>query len=463
MKKLSIFILSLICLSTTIAQPKDLFKEVNTAFFVTKNIEHAKIAIDKVLNDANNAKYAEAWLWKTRIESEIINNEALLIKYPTSITTCFEAFKKYEELDNSYTLISDALVGWKPLGSMYDKYYNIGRVGYQAQDWNKAFEYFDKTAYLAKIIMKKDLKKNGGSLDTLPILMSGYSAQNAQKLREALHYYSIAADAKFGGPNDVEMYKYILVGYSDLKDKNKFEKYYELAQKLYPTENFEDYKFDFINKNYTIDEKISEYQNLDLLGNMTGKSYLNYGDLFVTATKEEKEALEKTPEKLVQLHIKARDAYKKAFTKSNNVLAAYNAGILYFNDYSDLDDSYRENVRTMQEINTSKPIEKDPKKKAAVDAKIKEQLEPLKKANADIEIKILENADQAIEWLEKVYITLKDKTDLPKTEKSSFKNSVKFLGTLFEYKAGKVKGKDLKAYDAFDAKTKFYYEIFDKL
>ena len=103
------------------------------------------------------------------------------------------------------------------------------------------------------------------------------------------------------------------------------------------------------------------------------------------------------------------------------------------------------------------------RKKAAAEAKVKAQLEPLKKANVDIDVKMMASADDAITWLEKTYTILKDKSTKEKVEETSYRNSVKFLGQLYEYKREKAKSKDPKAYDAFDAKSKFYFAIFDKL
>jgi hypothetical protein len=309
--------------------------------------------------------------------------------------------------------------------------------------------------------MKKDIRKNNGALDTLPILMAGYSAQNAQKIKEALAYYSIAADAKFGGQNDVDMYRYILIGYSDLKDKNNFEKYYTLTQSMYPQLNFEEYKLDFINKNLSLDEKLQMYQTEDAKGSLSGLGYLEFGVMFSNFKKDEKVAIEKDEEKKVLLQNTAIAAFKKSYAKNNDTLAAFNIGVLYYNRQNDYEEKRMANVKTMQDINTNKTVEKDPKKKVAADAKIKAQIEPLKKANAELETKVQADADNAIEWLERAYTVWKDKTDKTRIEKQSFKNTVQFLGILFETKRDKVKGKDPKAFDTFDAKSKIYFALFD--
>jgi hypothetical protein len=461
MKKNTLLIGGLLFISSSFAQDKKFFDKMFLAYS-QKKIEQIKTEIDKVAADPANANNAEVWVWKSTIDAEMANSEELKAKCPDCLNSSFDAFKKYEKLDNSYNLVANTPFNWKTLGLMYDRLYSVGRDFYKEKNWVSSFENFEKAAYLSNIIMKKDLRKNGGTLDTLPILMSGYAAQNALKVKEALYYYSIAADFKFGGETDLDMYKYLIYNYSDLKDKANFEKYIAIAQGKYPKENFEDYRFDFMSKNLSLDEKIAFFDAEDAKGTLSAQAYMSFGDMFVNHKKEDKEMLENNAAKKELVHIKGREAFKKAYLKGNDILAGFNVGILYYNEFNETDDKRSENVRKMQEINTNKPVEKDPKKKAAADAKAKEQIEPIKKANAELEVKIQAAADYAIEWLEKVFVALKDKADKSKPEKASFKNTVKFLGALCEYKREKAKGKDPKSYDTFDAKSKQYYDIYDK-
>ncbi|CAF5132540.1 unnamed protein product, partial [Rotaria sp. Silwood1] len=111
----------------------------------------------------------------------------------------------------------------------------------------------------------------------------------------------------------------------------------------------------------------------------------------------------KNPAKKAIFDTKAREAFTKAYKLTNNPLMAFNVGLLFYNDYITADNAQRANIKTLQEINASKPVEKDPKKKAAVEAKYKEQTEPLKKANADLDVKMMDLTNSSIEWLENQY------------------------------------------------------------
>jgi hypothetical protein len=193
---------------------------------------------------------------------------------------------------------------------------------------------------------------------------------------------------------------------------------------------------------------------------LSENKYLQFGDIFVNAKNKDK-SLDSTAH--LKYTLKAAEAYKKAFAKnSQNSIAAFNAGVIYYNIYGEYDDRYAGNIRTMQGLNADRPVEKDPKKKAAADAKLKAQIDPIKQANANIEKPLFDYLDLSVQWLEKCYTILKDKANRSSTEKSIANKSVDFLANLYDYKRNKVRGKDLKAFDAFEAKYKEYDALHGK-
>ena len=461
-KNTLIAVISIFSFGISIAQNTDILKEVTKNYILGK-LEPAKVEMDKVMAIPTNATNPELLIWSIAINAEIINDTTKNKKYPNLINDWLNDFKKYESLDPTYTQMSSAMIGWKPLAIMYNKFFNHGIQFFQKEKWSEAFENFTQLAHLAKVIMKKDLKKNGGALDTIPFLYSGYSAQNARKTDDALHYYSFLIDNNYSSDKDLDIYLYMLGNYIEKKDKANFDKYLTIAKEKYPKEDFEGYQLEFIAKNMDIDEKIEYYDLEDAKGTLTGNAYSTFGDNFAAYKKTESEDNETGIAKSKLVLSKAIDAFKKAYEKSKNVLSAFNAGVLMYNTFTEFDDAYRDNVRSMQIINSSKPNEKDPKKRAAIEVKVKEQIEPLKKTNAEIETKMNSIADDSVIWLEITANTLKDQTEKSRVEATSYKNSVKYLGQLFEYKREKAKAKDPKAYDAFDAKSKLYFGVFDKL
>ena len=452
----------LLAIGAAMGQDKKAIDNIQKTY-LTGKLDAAKEAVDKLIADPANASSPEAWLWKSTIDADYTMKEESLAKCPTCASSGYDAFKKYQALEPNLSSIAEIPFKWKALINLYTYFFNEGRKFYTEKKYNEAYDEYSKSAFFGKIITEKKIGNNPGAVDTFPILMCAYTAHFAKKSKEAVDNFSMLADLNYKSEAETEIYNLLLLNCIYIKDKVRFDKYYTLAQSRFPTGSFEDYKIEYLKQNASLEEKLQTYQAEDAKGTLSSNSYLEFGVFFSNFTKDDRSYLEKNEDKKELFHNTAIDALKKSYAKSNDTLAAFNIGVLYYNGQNDLDDKRNDNVKKMQEINATKSVEKDPKKKQAAEAKIKEQLEPLKKANADLEAKIQTSCDNSIEWLEKAYNAWKAKTDKNKLEKSSFKNAVKFLGTLYEHKREKVKGKDPKAYDTFDAKSKLFYDMYDKL
>jgi hypothetical protein len=427
-------------------------------YFLLRQYEGAKTELEKAFTDPKAETNPEAWLWKTRIYSELNADSALSAKYPMAGEVALDAFKKYRSLQPDFSLMAkDA--DWRPLNHIYVASFNKGKKFFETKQWDSAFVYFDKMAYMGDIMSEKDLKKNGQKIDTLSTLYAGYAAQNSKNESAAAKYYSRVMSVKMGGADNKDLYTYVLIYYSNQKDVDNFNKALALAKEVYPQTDWDDYEIEFINKNYTTDQKIALYDKQDADGMLSAKKYSLFGDLLATAVKDDKNL---DSVKSAYCEQKSLDAYKKAFAKDNTLgIAAFNIGVTYYNQYVTFDDKKVANLRALQALNANKPVERDPKKKAAADAKFKEQTDALRNANLSLDKSILENVDLSIEWSEKAYNALKGATD--RTSKTCTKNAVRQLANLYSYKRDKAKGKDPKIYDAFDAKFKEYDTLFDKL
>ena len=107
---------------------------------VTKNyiigkIEEAKLEVDKLMRNPSSASDPEILIWNLTLDAEVINNAALSVKYPNLIIGWLDRFKNYEKIDPTLTQITSPAINWKPLGLMYDKYYNDGRIAYRDSKW----------------------------------------------------------------------------------------------------------------------------------------------------------------------------------------------------------------------------------------------------------------------------------------------------------------------------------------
>jgi hypothetical protein len=279
--------------------------------------------------------------------------------------------------------------------------------------------------------------------------------QNAQKPAEAVQQYTRLADNMVFDTAYIDMYRFTLNHFITTKNEPQFKKYLAVSKEAYPTEQWDDFAMEYLDKNLTLAEKTAFYDKESAAGTLKEFEYLQFGDWFANARTKEKD-MDSTQQAMY--NIKSGDAYQKAYSLNNkNAIAAFNAGLIYYNNFADYSDKYSDNIRTLQQLNVNKPpADKDPKKRPAQEAKFKEQTDAVKKLNTDLEKPINENLEASINWLEKSIDNLKGKTDLNRSEKMVFERSLDFLANLYEYKRDKVRGKDMKLFDAYDAKYKEY-------
>jgi hypothetical protein len=458
MKKVLLPVLLFGILQVTIAQD---VKKVETNVMLGK-WEDAKTEVDKAVLDPKNQGKPDAWYWKSRIYAEMAKDDASRAKYPTLIADAEAAFKKYEEMDPTLALVKAK--GNDGYFAMYAATLKVGTAIFNdkspTKKWEDAGKSFEKANDYVNFIIKNQWTNKSLVFDTTTVLYAGYAYQNAQMPEKASQYYAFLADNKVKGEGYDELYKYLALHYVNTKNEAQFNKYIAVAREVYPKDDsWEEFEVLYMDKNLTLDEKIAAYDKGDAAGTLSEMKYLQFGDIFIKA--KNTDGIDSAKQQFYTL--KAADAFKKAYGKNKqNAIAAFNAGVIYYNVYVDYDDKYAANIREMQRINADKPVEKDPKKKAAAEAAVKAKVDPIRAANLNIEKPLMENLDIALEWLEKSYLALKDKSNKTGVEKSVISKDVDFLANLYAYKRDKMRGKDDKAYDAYDAKYKEYDALHGK-
>ncbi len=440
---------SIVLMNVAIAQD---FKKVQTLILLGKT-EEAKTENDKLLADPKGAAKAEGWYWKMRLNASLAKNEATKAKFPNALTDAAEATKKYVSMDPSFAIVKEK--GADGFFDLYSMSFNSGLSDFNAKAWPKAAEDFESAVYYSDFIFQNKWANSKANFDTTSILYAAYSNQNAQKMDRATSYYIRLAEAKCTGENFQDIYKFLADQGIKKKDKESFYKALALGKEVYPKENWDDYEVEYIDQNFTLAEKTAFYDKGDAAGTLSEMQYLQFGDVFVNVKHKE------TDSSIFEKYtVKGVEAFKKAYAKNNqNALAAYNVAVIHYNYFNDADDKYGANIRELQQLNANKTVEKDPKKKAAADAKLKEQTDAIKKKNLEVDKIAQDNIDTAIDWLNKTYVILKDKSPRTNVEKNVLNKTVDFLANLYSYKMNKVRGKDPKSFDAFEAK----YKEFDAL
>jgi len=452
MKYLFSFMFSIILLNVVKAQD---YKKVLSNVLLNK-MEDAKREIDKIEADPKGQNKPETWYWKSKIYAAINKNETARQNYPTIFADAEKAIKKYIELDPTFALVKEK--GAEGFFDLYTYSFNVGLKDFKDKNWSGAATDFEGATYYSDYIFTNKWSNSSAPFDTTSILYAAYSNQNAKQLDNAAKYYRRLAENKCTGEGYQDIYKFLVEHYMNIKDKASFDKIMAIGRELYPKEtSWEYFETEYIDQNLTLAEKTEFYDKGDAAGTITENQYLQFGDVFVNVRHKESDT-----SKFDFYTKKGVDAFKKAYNKNpENALAAYNVAVIYYNYFNESDDRYLANVKLMQQINANRPVEKDPKKKLAVDAKIKAQVDEIKKANLLVEKETFDNVDLAIDWLTKSYVLLKDKSGRTKTEKSVINKAVDFLANLYNYKMNKVRGKDPKAYDALEVKYKEYDALHD--
>lgn len=457
MKKL--FMLSMFAATLQFVTAQD-YKKVQNALILGR-VEDAKTEIDKLAADPKAQAKAETYMLKGKIYAAIFKTPELNAKYANAGAEAEAALKQYQEMDPTYAIAKEK-DGLGAYFDMYSAFINKGTGSFNNKDWASAGEGFAAAIrYIDQIIENKWLANNNLKMDTTSILYAAYSFQNAKKLATAADYYQRLADNKVNDTNYIDVYRFLLDYYTNgKKDEAQFKKNLALANEVHPTsgKEWESYEMDFI-ESYDLKTKTEMYDKEDAAGTLTENKYLLFGEAFANA--KNKDDLDSAT--AANYSNKSIEAFKKAFAKnSNNAIAAFNVGVVSYNTFATLDDMVRDNIRAVQRINAEKPVEKDPKKKAAVEAKAKAEAEPYLKANAALEPSITQQVDQAIEWLQKAYTILKDKSSRTNSEKSVINRTVDWLANLYAYKRDRARGKDNAAFDAFEAKYKEFDALHNK-
>lgn len=403
-------------------------------FYQTRKLEEAKKEVDKLLADPKTKDKAETMMWKAYVYSELYADSSFNIKYPEASQEAYDAVIKYAAMEPDLKKMKEN--GLSPLTNLYVVSFNRGKDFFIGKAYDKAYNNFLLSKKTSEFIGKNNLSSSGSyTIDTTVLLYTAFSAQNAGKAADAAENYKALADWKVADKDYIDNYKFLLNYYTNNSDKENFEKYLALSKQLYPDDValWNQFDMNYQSKNTSITDMIVKYKQDDAAGKLTEDDYVAYGENFATPDKSQTEKLDSAAKS--ELKKTASDAFAKAFNTSKNGLYAFNAGVLLYNIFGELDDRYYT---------------------------LRGESPALKAARTDVEKQQTDIANKSIEWLEKAYTILKDKADRSKPESSSLDRAVKYLTNLYQWKRDKSRGVNPKDYDAFDAKYKLYDSEYDK-
>ena len=404
--------------------------------YTTQKFEDAKKEADKLIGDPKTNTKAETFLWKYKVYSELFADSTLNNKYPDAGKQAVDALNQYVEKEPDLKQLKED--GLRGVSILYGQSFNYGRNFFQKSDWQNAFTSFSMCQQVSEFIGKHGLSTSGKyTIDTTVVLYAGYAAQNAGKAAEAASRYKAIADWKINDKDFEDIYKFILDYDTRQKDEASFKKYEAIAKELFPQDMalWNQFDMNYMSANSSLLDIVAKYKADDAAGKLKEDDYITYAESFASPDKTQLAQLDSLKKNTVKMA--AADAFIKAYNLNNKAgLYAFNAGVLYYSVFGDLDDRYYGLRGESAAL------------KALRDAVVKEQQEA---------------GSKAIEWLEKGYNVLKAKDPREKTESNSLNRSVDYLANLYVWKRDKTKGTaNAKDYDTYDAKYKLYDGEHDK-
>ncbi len=428
MKKITLSLLFASAVCVAMAQD---YTKVST-MYTLKKYDDAKKELDKIAASDKGKDKADTYLWEAALNSEFYKDSANASKYPNAAEDAYKALTMYEAKDTSLKeLRSNGTLN--SIAQLYTTSFNDGKKYFTQSNWPLAFDNFKRAEAMSEFINKHGFNSNKSSVDTFTILYTGYAAQNAAKLDDAVTYYQKLADIKAGGKDLQPMYQYMLDDFQRLKQTDKFTKYVALAKQLYPDQSsvWTQMEMSNMTSGSSLQQIIDKYK-AESAGTLTEDQLVGYAEAFNDPEKT------KTLDSTQQVELKKTSAgiYEKLFAMNpNKGLYAFNAGVLNYNIFNVLDDRYyalRGEGAALKTKRTAIQKEQGP------------------------------YADSAIYWLEKGYDVMKAKTDRDKNESNSLNRSVDFLANLYQWKRERTKGVAPKDYDKYDAKFNLFSNEHDK-
>ena len=208
-------------------------------FLMLQQYPMAKQSLDGLANKPKANTKPEYFLAKATVLSHLMKTS----KPPESTKMrdeSVEAYRKYLELDpgNTGNLLGDNAYRDAPI-NYYVSYYQESIDLFNKEDFPNSSTGFKNMVDWSDFLIKN--KMLNYTVDTAAVYLAGASHQNAKKYEEAAAYYSRLADAGVGGPDYLNVYKFLMSHNFERGNIDAFQKYRQIGKKLYPKEEFFDY------------------------------------------------------------------------------------------------------------------------------------------------------------------------------------------------------------------------------
>lgn len=409
-----------------------------------KNYTQAKTELDKILANPRLKDKTTGLYWSYALNAMFYGADDAATKYPGADSIAFAYLAQYEQADTSLKALKENNSVAPGVETLRITGFNNGVKAFNNKNPQEAYHSFSNALKADDFLSAHGfLGKN--FVDTNIVLYSGYAAQNSGDLTNAVKAYTKLIDNNIKiDSKDFEnsIYYVVLNYYSTHNDQANFQKYADVVKKLEPqyAAKIDQLTAQNMASNTALPELVAKYK-AEQNNKLTETQLVTYAENFAQPDKAELAKLDSA--KQVEVKLMAADAFSKAYAaakaapgaEDNTGLYSYNAGILYYNVFQDLDQRFYD---------------------------LRGEGAGLKAKRDVIEKDEIVYADNATTWFTNAYEAFRAKTELGKREKSLMLNTVKNLANIYQWKMGKARGVDTKAYDKYEALYKQFDTETDK-
>ncbi|RYD73253.1 MAG: hypothetical protein EOP53_20450, partial [Sphingobacteriales bacterium] len=204
------------------------------------DMQGAKAAIDKFMENPKKAKDADGWYFKARVYNQLSHDKSLDLNTRKELKDqAYEAFKTNQTLDPKEMRLK--LETYQSYLDLYFGYYDLGATFYNEKNYSAAYDAFMKAHEVKDFILAKNYTYTQAKLyplDTALVMNIGLSANLDKKEDVGMPYYRKLADHNVSGKDYEGIYEVLVNYYSNKGDSVNLKQILTKAKKLYPSNAF---------------------------------------------------------------------------------------------------------------------------------------------------------------------------------------------------------------------------------
>jgi tetratricopeptide (TPR) repeat protein len=319
MKKILILLTMILAFGVVNAQKSKRTSAYN--FWNDGKLDKAKENIDLTILDPSTMNDAKTWMYRGNIYLDIQRTTKPEYKSlsPDALTIAYDSYKKATELDVKKEYAPQIMIS---MLAMSEQFYNVGATLFQASEFAKAGETFEKAVTISQSL---------NNIDTMALYGAALSYEGAKQYAKAIPYYEQLIKLKVNNPL---LYSSLANIYSEQKEIEKSEAILAEGRKLYPG----DFNLIISQSNLYLQQK-NPTKALESLSLAREKDPTNKSIAFAIGVTYDllRADSTKTTEERQTYFEKATVAYKEAIALDSNYFdAIFNLGALYFNKGGDI-------------------------------------------------------------------------------------------------------------------------------